>query len=62
MILILSLLQGKTTYDNTKGISLITSSVRRNSPSTIDSKVHHNNLINNILAKIQANVSGSGTL
>ena len=24
----------------------------------VDSKIHHNNLINNILAKIQANVSG----
>lgn len=41
------------------GISLITSSVRRNSPLTLDSKVHHNNLINNILAKIEANVAGS---
>ena len=30
------------------GISLITASVRRNSPSNIDSKIHHNNLINNI--------------
>jgi len=40
------------------GIRLITSSVRRNSPSCIDSKIHHNNLINNILAKVEANVAG----
>lgn len=44
-------------YDKS-GIRLITSSIRRNSPSCIDSKIHHNNLINNILAKIEANVAG----
>lgn len=42
----------------TEGISLITSSIRRNSPQCIDSKIHHNNLINNILAKIEANLAG----
>lgn len=42
-------------YDS-KGIKLITSSIRRNSPQFLDSKIHHNNLINNILAKIEANV------
>ncbi len=45
-------------YDNEKGITLFTSSIRRNSPMHVDSKIHHNNLINNILAKIQANVAG----
>lgn len=45
-------------YDNKKGISIITSSVRRNSPKHLDSKIHHNNLLNNILAKIEANVAG----
>lgn len=40
-------------------ISLITSSVRRNSPMNLDSKIHHNNLINNILAKIEANIAGA---
>jgi branched-chain amino acid aminotransferase group I len=40
------------------GIELITSSVRRNSPTTLDSKIHHNNLLNNILAKIEADVAG----
>ena len=46
-------------YDNASGISVITSSVVRNSPRHLDSKIHHNNLINNILAKIQANVAGA---
>jgi len=41
------------------GIRLITSSVRRNNPQCIDSKIHHNNLINNILAKIEANHAGA---
>lgn len=45
-------------YDNSKGIRVITSSQRRNSPQFLDSKIHHNNLLNNILAKIQANVAG----
>jgi branched-chain amino acid aminotransferase group I len=40
------------------GIRLITSSVRRNSPATLDSKIHHNNLLNNILAKIEADLAG----
>ena len=41
-----------------EGIRLVTSSIRRNSPSFLDSKIHHNNLLNNILAKIEANVAG----
>lgn len=40
------------------GLRLVTSSIRRNPPQCIDSKIHHNNLINNILAKIEANVAG----
>lgn len=46
-------------YDNDKGIKIITSTIRRNSPMNLDSKIHHNNLINNILAKIQANHAGA---
>ena len=38
----------KPVYDN-EGISLITSSIRRNPPQCVDSKIHHNNLINNII-------------
>jgi branched-chain amino acid aminotransferase group I len=44
-------------YDQ-NGIRLITSAIRRNNPQCVDSKIHHNNLINNILAKIEANVAG----
>jgi branched-chain amino acid aminotransferase len=39
------------------GIKLVTSHIRRNSPQFLDSKIHHNNLINNILAKIEANLA-----
>ncbi len=46
-------------YDNAKGIRLITSHIRRNSPMHLDSKIHHNNLLNNILAKIEANYCGA---
>ena len=42
-----------------ESITLITSSVRRNGPLTLDSKIHHNNLLNNILAKIEANHAGA---
>ena len=44
-------------YD-ASGIRLITSTIRRNNPQFVDSKIHHNNLINNILAKIEANRAG----
>jgi len=43
-------------YSNT-GITVITSSIRRNSPQHLDSKIHHNNLLNNILAVIEANTA-----
>jgi len=46
-------------YDNANGIKLITSHIRRNSPMHLDSKIHHNNLLNNILAKIEANYCGA---
>ena len=39
-------------------LKLVTSAIRRNAPSFLDSKIHHNNLLNNILAKIQANHAG----
>ncbi|VXD16244.1 aminotransferase class IV [Marinoscillum sp. 108] len=42
-------------YDNEKGIKVITSTQRRNNPQYLDSKIHHANLLNNILAKVQAN-------
>jgi branched-chain amino acid aminotransferase len=45
-------------YDLT-GIRLITSSVRRAAPDSLDPKIHHNNLLTSILAKIEANVAGA---
>lgn len=46
-------------YNNQQGIQLVTSQIRRNGPQTLDSKIHHNNLLNNILAKIEANHAGA---
>ena len=45
-------------YDNNSGITVLSTSQRRNAPQFLDSKIHHNNLLNNIIAKIQANVAG----
>ncbi|SEK81649.1 branched-chain amino acid aminotransferase [Blastococcus sp. DSM 46786] len=45
-------------YD-TGGITLVTSSVRRPTPDVLDPKIHHNNLLTSILAKIEANVAGA---
>jgi branched-chain amino acid aminotransferase len=45
-------------YDK-KGITLITSSVRRFPPDCLDPKIHHCNMLQSILAKIQANVAGA---
>ena len=41
-----------------EGIRVITASTRRNTTQCLDSKIHHNNLLNNILASIEANVAG----
>ena len=45
-------------YD-TSGLALITSSVRRFAPDMLDPKIHHCNLIQSILAKIEANAAGA---
>jgi branched-chain amino acid aminotransferase len=45
-------------YDQS-GIRLITASVRRHAPDSLDPKIHHNNLLTSILAKIEANVAGA---
>lgn len=45
-------------YDDatgSKGLTLITSSIRRFPPDCLDPNIHHNNLIQSILAKIEAN-------
>jgi branched-chain amino acid aminotransferase len=44
---------------NPAGITLITSSVRRAAPDSLDPKIHHNNLLTSILAKIEANAAGA---
>jgi branched-chain amino acid aminotransferase len=41
------------------GLKLFTSSVRRPSPDVLDPKIHHANLLNSVLAKIQANAAGA---
>jgi branched-chain amino acid aminotransferase len=45
-------------YDKA-GLRLVTSSVRRFPPDCLDPKIHHNNLLQSILAKIEANVAGA---
>jgi branched-chain amino acid aminotransferase len=44
---------------STAGLSLITSSVRRFPPDCLDPRIHSSNLIQSILAKIEANVAGA---
>lgn len=45
-------------YDKS-GLTLITASVRRFAPDMMDPKIHHCNLIQSILAKIEANAAGA---
>src|SRR5205807_490572 len=45
-------------YDRA-GITLLTSAVRRFPPDCLDPKIHHCNLLQSILAKIQANAAGA---
>src|SRR5262249_41314816 len=45
-------------YDK-RGITLVTSTVRRPAPDGLDAKIHHCNLLPSILAKIQANAAGA---
>ncbi len=45
-------------YDKS-GVTLVTISMRRPAPDVLDPKIHHNNLLNSILAKIEANVAGA---
>src|ERR1700724_3788462 len=41
------------------GLKLITASVRRPPPDVLDARIHHANLLNSILAKIEANNAGA---
>ncbi|HEU0209359.1 MAG TPA: aminotransferase class IV [Candidatus Udaeobacter sp.] len=42
-----------------RGLSLITSKIRRPPPDVLDARIHHANLLNSILAKIEANNAGA---
>src|SRR5438270_3091595 len=53
------LAEHKAPVYSSAGIRLITSGVRRPAPDSMDPKIHHNNLIPSILAKIQANAAGA---
>jgi branched-chain amino acid aminotransferase len=41
------------------GLTLITSSIRRPPPEILDPRIHHANLLNSILAKVEANNAGA---
>src|SRR5216110_1977069 len=41
------------------GLTLIISKIRRPSPEVLDARIHHANLLNSILAKIEANNAGA---
>jgi branched-chain amino acid aminotransferase len=41
------------------GLNLITSKIRRPPPDVLDARIHHANLLNSILAKIEANNAGA---
>lgn len=52
------LAEWKSPVYSDEGVRVITASTRRNTPQCLDSKIHHNNLLNNILASIEANAAG----
>ena len=41
------------------GLTLVTSKIRRPPPDVLDARIHHANLLNSILAKIEANNAGA---
>lgn len=41
------------------GLTLITSKIRRPPPQVLDARIHHANLLNSILAKVEANTAGA---
>jgi branched-chain amino acid aminotransferase len=49
----------KTPVYDKSGLSFITGSIRRFAPDGLDPKIHHNNLLPSILAKIEANHAGA---
>src|SRR5438477_12488703 len=53
------LAEHKPPVDAKTGLSLITSKIRRPPPDVLDARIHHANLLNSILAKIEANNAGA---
>lgn len=53
------LAEHKAPVYGTGGLTLVTSSVRRFPPDCLDPKIHSNNMLPSILAKIEANVAGA---
>jgi branched-chain amino acid aminotransferase len=45
--------------EGSHGLNLATSSIRRFSPDCMDPNIHHNNLIQSIMAKVEANACGA---
>ena len=52
------LAEWKPSVYSDSGIRVVSASTRRNTVQCLDSKIHHANLLNNILASIEANVAG----
>ena len=53
------LAEHKTPVYSKSGLKLITATVRRPPPEVLDARIHHANLLNSILAKIEANNAGA---
>ena len=53
------LAEHKSPVYSQQGLTLVTSTIRRFPPDCLDPKIHHANLIQSILAKIQANAAGA---
>jgi branched-chain amino acid aminotransferase len=53
------LAEHKTPVYAKTGLTLVTSRIRRPPPEILDARIHHANLLNSILAKIEANNAGA---
>jgi branched-chain amino acid aminotransferase len=56
---VIVLAEHKAPVYSKEGLKLIISSIRRPPPEVLDAKIHHANLLNSILAKIEANNLGA---
>jgi branched-chain amino acid aminotransferase len=55
---LITLAEHKSPVYSKSGLKLITATVRRPPPEILDARIHHANLLNSILAKIEANDAG----